>query len=105
MLEHLTPTQIEIVMQGIWDALKPGGLTWHKIALDTDGRDGYEDIPFHDARGDATHVSLFLPEEWRAIFETLGFVRDFGAEDSLNALFVGRDWYRRFFCYRKPADA
>jgi hypothetical protein len=105
MLEHLSTEQIVAVIDGIWDALAPGGLMWHKIALDTDHRDGYEDIPFHDAHADVTHVSLWLPEEWRAMFEDRGFVRTYGAEDMLNTTFRGRDWYRRFFCYRKPTGA
>lgn len=102
MLEHLTMDQIRETLQGIYDALVPGGLTWHKIALDTDNVPGYEHIPFHDAAADATHISLFLPETWRRMFEERGFVHSPHAEDMLNNSIGDRDWKNRFFCYRKP---
>lgn len=97
MLEHLTDEEIHTTVTGIWNALKPGGLMWHKIALaDAPG------IPFHDAYGDDTHVSLWHPNNWWSYFESIGFKKSPGAEDMLNSEFKDRDWYRRFFCYRKP---
>ncbi|QOP66240.1 methyltransferase [Arthrobacter phage DanielleIgnace] len=98
VLEHLTEDEISETLDGIWKALKPGGLMWHKIALeDSPG------VPFHDAHGDDTHVSLFTKDEWRIRLANHGFVQSPGAEDMLNTAFRDRDWYRRFFCYRKPS--
>lgn len=102
MLEHLTEPEILTTVEGIWNALAPGGLMWHKIALDTDGDPDWEHIPFHDAHGDATHVSLWKPDRWRELFRMYGFRHAPHTENLLNNEFRGRDWFNRFFCYRKP---
>lgn len=99
-LEHIHDHNIDAVLENAVAALKPGGELWLKTGIIIP-----EDHPFAGQEdNDHTHVSVHDRAWWEAKFDKLGLVRNNEAEAALDEAFATRDWFGRFFVWRKPSD-
>lgn len=101
LLEHLTEDEIDTTLAAMVDALEPGGMMWHRIALETEGDPKFEGQPASNAHDDETHLTIETEAWWREKFAGHGLLRQEAPEESLSAAFEGRDWWGRFFVYAK----
>jgi SAM-dependent methyltransferase len=100
VLEHMQPSTIDEVLLQMDQVVRPGGWFWHRIGIiRTDGR--FPDGEDHDA----THTLMHDDAWWRELFANRGYVRQVEAEFALDTVFNDRDWFGRFFVYRKPEGA
>lgn len=102
LLEHLTEREIDMALDGMVKALHPGGMMWHRIALETEGDPKFDGRPVNNAHDDETHATIQTEEWWRDKFSDLGLYHYESAEAALSRAFEDRDWWGRFFVYGKP---
>lgn len=96
--EHIHDENIPVVLDHMVHALKPGGELWFKTGIVVP-----EDHPFAGQEDhDHTHVAVHTREWWESLFEAKGLVRVPEAEAALDYQFDDRDWFGRFFVWRKP---
>lgn len=97
VLEHMRPETINDVLLQMNKVVKPGGWFWHRIGIErTDGL--FPEGEDHDH----THTLMRSDDWWRTLFSTRGYIRQDRAEAELNDVFKNRDWFGRFYVYRKP---
>lgn len=93
VLEHFAEPDLSKVFAKIHRALKPGGISLHRIGI----------AAMAGEDNDATHITMEPRQWWEQLFASLGYTHEIDLETRLDVLFGERDWSGRFFAWRKLA--
>jgi SAM-dependent methyltransferase len=97
-LEHVPEDEVGRVIEEMTRVLKAGGLLVGKIGIAIPDDHPFKGQPDHDH----THVTMRSRTWWEAHFAQVGLWAQKNAESDLDSAFAERDWYGRFFVWRKP---
>lgn len=97
-LEHIHEENIAGVLSEMIRVLKPGGEVWLKTGIIVPDHHPFSGQEDHDH----THVTMRTREWWEDMFYKNGLVNLIDIQNSLDEAFSNRDWFGRFFVWRKP---
>ena len=99
--EHVPEDEVDIVLSEKMRVLKDGGIMMMKINIIVPESNPH--YSSHENDCDVTHYTIKDRDWWENKFVNAGLIHDKQAEDMLDRAFSQRDWFGRFFVWRKSA--
>ena len=98
--EHVPEDEVDIVLSEKMRVLKSGGIIMMKINIIVPESNPYRSS--HENDCDITHYTIKDRGWWESKFSDAGLIHENKIENMLDNAFSGRDWFGRFFVWRKP---
>jgi SAM-dependent methyltransferase len=102
-LEHVPPERIALVLAEMQRVVKPGGLMLHKIGMDLEGDESWDQYPQYE-HDDGTHVLMRPRWWWEQVFASFSAPHR-RLERSMDLLFTDRDWWGRWYGRRMGQES